>query len=399
MNHDHWLDELARYLESQIPGRAVDGRGKAVPPSSPRPELIAGLFERQCALNPAATRWLAAQPGGGSVAPAMVRSLADLPAIPVAAFKQLRLTTVASAEEARIFHSSGTTGHRPSQHVHSECTLAIYRLAIEAWFRRCVLGDFDWAWSHAGLTPARRLRFISLTPPSAGAPHSSLAYMVDFLAARFGAENSSFHGRVSRAGWELDLPTVVRTLQDAAADLRPVVVLGTAFNFVHLLDELATRDEICALPPGSRLMETGGYKGRSREVSKSELHSALCKRLGLPPDRAVTEYGMSELSSQAYDVDCSAAHPTSRRWLRFPPWCFATIVSPETRRPVAPGQPGLLRIADLANVASVLAVQTEDLAIAHADGIELLGRAPAAEPRGCSLLPAESRVMLADEAG
>jgi len=129
-------------------------------------------------------------------------------------------------------------------------------------------------------------------------------------------------------------------------------------------------------------METGGYKGRSRELPKTELHTLITSRLGLPPTAIVCEYGMSELSSQAYSL--FTLH--SSLPFRFPPWARALVTSPETGREVADGETGLLRIFDLANVRSVMAVQTEDLAVRRGDGFELLGRATQAEARGCSLL-------------
>ena len=127
-------------------------------------------------------------------------------------------------------------------------------------------------------------------------------------------------------------------------------------------------------------METGGYKGRSRELPPAQLHAQLTACLGVPPENIVCEYGMSELSSQAYRLNTNH--------FVFPPWCRVHIVSPETGREVADGETGLLRLFDLANVRSVLAVQTEDLAVRRGDGFTLLGRAAHAEMRGCSLLAA-----------
>ncbi len=164
--------------------------------------------------------------------------------------------------------------------------------------------------------------------------------------------------------------------------------MGTAFNFVHLLDGLAERRETIQLPPGSWVLETGGYKGRSRELAKPELHALITERLGIPRDRIVCEYGMSELSSQAYDLALSSSclAPPVSRLFQFPPWARVRIISPETGREVGEGETGLLRVFDLANARSVLAIQTEDLAVRRGNGFELLGRSMAAEPRGCSLM-------------
>ena len=186
----------------------------------------------------------------------------------------------------------------------------------------------------------------------------------------------------------------------------PVALLGTAFSFVHLLDFLVGKKFHFKLPPGSRVLETGGYKGRSRELPKAELHALITERLGIPPIHIVCEYGMSELSSQAYaqcDVqpipDPSMEGNKLRAQtstlpstggagggFRFPPWARAQIISPETGREVGEGETGLIRVFDLANVWSVMAIQTEDLAIRRGDGFELIGRAKTAEPRGCSLM-------------
>jgi hypothetical protein len=174
---------------------------------------------------------------------------------------------------------------------------------------------------------------------------------------------------------------------------------------VHLIDHLSVRRIHFALPAGSRAMETGGYKGRSRVLTKPALHALITEFLGIPATHIVTEYGMSELSSQAYDhaVPMAAlplrvsegeslyatndAHQPSRLF-HFPPWVRVQIISPETGREVAEGETGLLRVFDLANVSSVMAIQTEDLVVRHDTGFELIGRAPAAELRGCSLLTA-----------
>ena len=142
-------------------------------------------------------------------------------------------------------------------------------------------------------------------------------------------------------------------------------------------------------------METGGYKGRSRTLTRLELHGLITAQLGIPSENIVCEYGMTELSSQAYDrAACGNAafqHPAKpERHFHFPPWARVQIISPETGREVADGQTGLIRVFDLANVYSVLAIQTEDLGVRCGSGFELLGRAKAAESRGCSLAAASS---------
>jgi len=170
-----------------------------------------------------------------------------------------------------------------------------------------------------------------------------------------------------------------------------MTILGTAFSFVHLLDYLASKDLVFNLPEGSLVMETGGYKNRSRTLPKAELHALITERLGVLPENIVCEYGMSELSSQGYDTATQNSKLKTQnleRQFHFPPWARVQIISPETGREVADGETGLIRIFDLANVFSVAAIQTEDLGVQRGDGFELIGRAQLAEPRGCSLTAA-----------
>src|SRR5262249_35603279 len=219
------------------------------------------------------------------------------------------------------------------------------------------------------------------------ASHSSLVHMFDTIRRAFGEQSSVFLGGVGTDGyWNLNLEATVAVLKRLTFSNRPVLFLGTAFSYVHLLDYLGAQGLQFTLPPGSLVLETGGYKGRSRFVPKSELHELITERLGVQPQEIVCEYGMSELSSQAYDLApglasrSTLANPTQRTFV-FPPWARVQMVSPETGLEATEGETGLLRIIDLANIYSVTAIQTEDLAIRHeGGGFELLGRAPAAEP-------------------
>jgi hypothetical protein len=124
-------------------------------------------------------------------------------------------------------------------------------------------------------------------------------------------------------------------------------------------------------------METGGYKGTGHQISKAELYALFERRLGLSPASVLNEYGMTELSSQFYTRGLGKPHMG-------PPWLRALVIDPETDEEVPLGATGVLRIFDLANIGSVLALQTQDLAIRREQGFELIGRSPAALPRGCS---------------
>src|ERR1017187_846709 len=142
-----------------------------------------------------------------------------------------------------------------------------------------------------------------LTPPPAQAPHSSLVHMFETLRQRLNAPESAFVGDTNTDGaWTLNLDPVLAPLNSPLVTRHPSLILGTAFSFVHLLDYLAGKNVSFQLPPGSRVLETGGYKNRFRVLPKTELHQLITKHLGVPRENIVCEYGMSELSSQAYDV-------------------------------------------------------------------------------------------------
>ncbi len=308
----------------------------------------------------------------------------QIPAVPTAAFKELELTCLSARERTAVFHSSGTTGQRPSRYFHGVESLAVYEASALAGFRHHVASGGD---------------LLILTPPPAQAPHSSLVYMFETVRRDFGGPKSAFAGGSNANGeWTLEFDRCVSVLRGKCESEQPLVMPGTAFSFVHLLDLLAERNLRFQLPSGSRVMETGGYKGRSRSLPKAELHALITERLGVPASHIVCEYGMSELSSQAYDrvagdewrvtsgERCSGHTSRVTRHFRFPPWARARIISPETGLEASEGETGLIRVFDLANVFSVVAIQTEDVGIRRGAGFELIGRAARAEPRGCSLM-------------
>ncbi len=353
-------------------------------------ELALELFTLQFHGNPAYQTLCLAR----GRTPGTVQEWTQIPAVPTAAFKELELSSIPATGRTTVFHSSGTTEQRPSRHFHHATSLAVYEASLTRWFAH-YLGTGD------------TLRF--LTPGRTAAPHSSLIHMFETLRQQRALPASVFLGNLATDGsWALDFPAVQAELASSVHTGRPVTLLGTAFSFVHLLDLLAEHQLKFRLPTGSRVMETGGYKNRSRTMPKAQLHALITAQLGVPAGGIVCEYGMSELSSQAYGVasdegrlasgDNAAPNPSlpphhsslvtgpSPLALHFPPWARAQVISPETCREVPEGGTGIIRVLDLANVFSVAAVQTEDLGIRRGTGFELLGRAEKAEPRGCSLM-------------
>jgi hypothetical protein len=353
MNRDDQLPQLISRARAFIEaGQAAAFAGLALE-----------VFQFQFARNPVYQRYCQSV----GLTPANVAGWTEIPAVVTSAFKEADWTVLPPAERTTVFHSSGTTTLARGRHFHSRATIALYETSLLAWFKPFVLPDLELA------------EFCVLTPPPEDVPNSSLAHMFGTVARVFG--KASYHARVDEEGaWILNGGSIA-----AKAHELPVVLCGTAFSFVHLCDWARETGARLKFPEGSRVFETGGYKGRSRAVPKNDLHRMIAATCGVPHERIVSEYGMSELSSQAYDRRCGDAGP---RLFRFPPWARARVISPENGREAGEGEPGLIRVHDLANIGSVMAVQTEDLGIRRGEGIELLGRATLAEARGCSLMPA-----------
>jgi len=345
-------------------------------------ELALELFALQFKHN-AAYRTICEARG---VTPQVVEHWTQIPAVPTSAFKELELTSLAPVERTAVFHSSGTTEQKPSRHFHHAESLAVYEASLWTWFEQNIFANSKFKIQNSKL--------VVLTPSPGLVPHSSLVHMFEIVRQKLGGTETAFVGKIAADGaWTLDFDATLAALcgNSKLKNQNPKLLLGTAFSFVHLLDYLVERNLRVELPAGSRVMETGGYKNRSRALPKAELPTLITKRLGVPRENILCEYGMSELSSQAYDAEIQNSKfkiQNSERQFRFPPWARVQIISPETGREVADGETGLIRIFDLANVFSVAAIQTEDLGVRRGEGFELIGRAQLAEPRGCSLMTA-----------
>lgn len=290
----------------------------------------------------------------------------DVPAVPTDAFKHTRIATFPPGREVCTFRTSGTTLEIRGTHAFRDT--GTYDAAALAFGRHALF---------AGLAAPPDV--VVLAPPTDEAADSSLGHMMTTFVERL------CHPAGVRTHFVTEGALLLDALRTRLSDLarraeRPVLVLGTSFAFVHWLE--AEPLFHVALPPGSRLMQTGGFKGKSREVPADELRAALARAFGLPREAIVSEYGMTELSSQFYEGTL-----LGREVGLFvePPWARVRAVDPDTLAPVADGEVGLARIEDLANVDSAFAIQTMDRVVREAGGFRLLGRAPGAPPRGCSI--------------
>ena len=301
--------------------------------------------------------------------PAQLRRAEDIPPVPTDAFKLTRVATFPPEEAGIVFRTSGTTiGARGE---HAMRTAETYDRAALAFGRHWLARDLD-----------KRVPVLVLGPSPEELPDSSLVHMCASFAQAFGRRVAPEAKYLVKDG-VIDLGAFDERVSRAIVEPVPVLVLGTSFAFVHFLD--AVGDEVpFALPPGSRVMQTGGYKGKSREVPAAELRRSLATAFGIEERAIVSEYGMTELSSQFYErtlFDEDARHGVHAE----PPWARVVPVDPVTLVPVPDGEIGLAKILDLVNVDSAVAVLAQDRVRRVPGGFELLGRAPGAPPRGCSI--------------
>ena len=289
----------------------------------------------------------------------------DIPPLPIMAFRFTDIKCRPLSEAQRIFYSSGTTGEPKSQH-------PVFDLEIAT---AAILSNFD---KHL-MPEGGRIKMAILTPSPSEAPHASLVYMMDVVCKAYGTDASQYYVK----GGEMQTEGLVNDLQKTT---EPIAMLGTSLEFVHLIDFMEDQNARFSLPAGSRLMDTGGFKGRSREVSRPWLLEKLTERLGIPPAYCVNEYGMAEMTSQFYDGIAGLALPTSApRFYTPPAQVQSRVLSLETLEPAQKGEVGLLAHCDLANIDSVIAILTEDLGREVDGGFQLIGRAPGAIAKGCSM--------------
>ncbi len=317
--------------------------------------LAVALHHWQRAHNPALARIADATLDG-----ATVDGIDDIPAVPTDVFKVTRVACFEASRAVRTFRTSGTTTEVRGEHAFAD--LSHYTAASVSAARRWLL-------------PGARYRFVVLAAGEDEARDSSLSFMLARFGERWGDGREAFFIRSGA----LDARAAMRALDDAARESLPVALLGASYGFVHLVDAMGSAS--ASLPAGSVLMPTGGFKGRSREVEPDAFHALLCARFEVARTQIVGEYGMTELSSQAYEAHREGCAPGV---FRAPPWMRVTAVDPVALTRVPDGEIGLLRVVDLANVGSAVAIQTSDLGRVHPDGFEVLGRAPGASPRGCA---------------
>lgn len=293
-----------------------------------------------------------------------VKSWRDIPAVPINGFKELTLSCVPASDTERTFMTSGTTqGDVKGRHY--QPTLSVYDASMTTNFR------------HRFMRSSERLRMGILFPTETQLPNSSLAHYLALAVRDFGTPDS--HYLLTQQG--LDRVRLLDELERAERTAEPYALLGASYSFVHLLDELHRLGKTFALPPGSRVLDTGGFKGLSRELTPEDFYAQISSALGIARGECINMYGMTELSTQFYD-DGNATLPSVKSG---PHWIRSRVVDPLSGREVPRGERGILAHCDLANFNSVTTILTEDVGVAVDSGFLLLGRAQGSAAKGCSL--------------
>lgn len=267
---------------------------------------------------------------------------------PIEGFKRFDMKT-GDWEHKLIFESSGTTGQIPSRHFVKDSSI----------YERNVIHGFH------SFFPAEKYRILGLLPSYLERGNSSLVYMVKTWMDHFGLPGSGFFLN--------DFEALTRALWEGAEAGEPIILIGVAFALLDYAELHPVQ-----LPPQTIVIETGGMKGRKEELIRSELHERLKNGLGI--DLIRSEYGMTELMSQAYTDETGRFRtaPTMRVFVS--DIYLNRLIEP-------PGVSGRLHIVDLANIHTCGFIATDDIGRMHPDGsFEVLGRLDHAEMRGCNLM-------------
>ena len=296
--------------------------------------------------------------------PRTMQSWRNIPAVPINGYKDLTLSCCDPEAAERIFMTSGTT----KDGVRGKChhpTLSVYDTSMITAFRQRFMQEHT------------KLRMGILFPTEQTMPNSSLAHYLALALNEFGSDGSRY--LFNDDG--LDHEQLFAELDRAEQTGKPYALLGASFSFVHVMDKMNHLGKTVSLPEGSRILDTGGFKGQSRELELNEFYDLLEARFGVPRDHCINMYGMTELSTEFYDWG-NATCPSVKSG---PHWIRSQIVNPLTGEELPKGDKGILVHCDLAHFNCVSSILTEDAGIELDDGFLLLGRAEGAEAKGCSM--------------
>lgn len=308
-------------------------------------DIALGLFQYQAAHNPVYGRYLRAL----GVDVNAVTSVEDIPFLPIEFFKSHRLIT-GNWTPCGYFESSGTTGILSSRHFYPD----------DLFYPTHAIRNFELFFGDV-----KQYHLFALLPSYLERKNSSLVTMMNHLIQQSKSPLSGFY--LYNTEEMLRQIRLAQKMQD-----RKIMIWGVSFALLDLAD--AHSPDLS----GSIIIETGGMKGRREEITREALHEQLMRSFGV--DKIYSEYGMTELFSQAYTRGNMSFYP--------PPWMrvlIRDIYDPFNTLPE--GKTGAINIIDLGNVHSIAFIETSDLGRRHADGsFEVLGRMDNSDIRGCNLM-------------
>lgn len=276
-----------------------------------------------------------------------INSLEAIPFMPVSFFKTHQVVTGLFAPEV-VFTSSGTTQTTNSMHLVKE--VALYKHSFVKAFE-LFYGNIK-NWCILGLLPS----YLERTG-------SSLVMMVDEMIKLSGHPSGGFY--------LYDTAALTATLKQLEEARQPTLLIGVTYALLDFAEALPLQLKHTVV------METGGMKGRRSEMTRPEVHAALTKGFGV--DKIHSEYGMTELLSQAYSKGDGI--------FVCPPWMKVLVRDDEDPLHVQQTGKGVLNIIDLANIYSCSFIAVDDAGVINPDGsFEVLGRIDNSDIRGCSLL-------------
>lgn len=278
-----------------------------------------------------------------------VKTAGNIPFLPVEFFRNHRIITGERPVEI-VFESSGTSGLLPGRHYVSD--LALYERSFFKTFRQFYGEPGDYL-------------IIALLPSYTERGGSSLVYMADKIIKKSHHSQSGFY--------KGETDTILNAVKKGRDEGSRILLLGVSYALLDLAESGSYSFE------GITVMETGGMKGRRKELTRSELHSILKEKFNV--DTIHSEYGMTELLSQAYS--------SGEGIFYCPPWMRIILRDPQDPLSLfsQPGKTGGINIIDLANLNSCSFIATGDLGKLHEDGgFEVLGRFDNSDIRGCNLM-------------
>ncbi len=316
------------------------------------------------------------------VNPSVITHWSQIPAFPTDAFKNTLVTSFPAEQAVMANLTSGTTANKRGQIFRDELGRELIFLANRVMTASYLFPDFD---------SAPRCRVLILAPSPQMAPSMGMAMGMEETRVRFGADNSQF--LLTRSG--IDIGALVCALEEAEQSGQPVAFIGATGAFVYFLKACQKRNLRFRLPPGSRIGDGGGYRGRFGAMDRQAYFGLAQEILGIDADHCVNVLGMAESATNFFENslrDRVQGNASSRRRMVPPPWVRTDVVNPLDLSPLPAGEVGLLRHFDLANVPTVLGVQTDNLGVVLDDGsFQIIGRAQV-ENGMVSEMPAERTV-------